>query len=308
MRELIGPRSVAILIASSFLLAEGVALADDKAECVAAYDKAQSDRKNSALRSAKAQLLVCSADRCPQVVKSQCADWMDEVDKGIPTVSFAVTDEGGKDLTDVKVSFDGEVIKESLDGKAVAVDPGPHTFHFESGDRKPLDVKLTVREGDKARVIEVSWKGEGGSPKSLPEQPPDGSKPQEGGTKKLSPAFWVLGGVGVVGMGLFATFGGLGLSQKGKDEGKDGCAPKCTDDEVSSIKTKFLVADVSLAVGAASLAAATIVGIVSIVSGPSKPKAASDPKTTFLFVPLQDTRRPERPAPVGGYFGLSTSF
>jgi hypothetical protein len=75
----------------------------------------------------------------------------------------------------------------------------------------------------------------------------------------------VLGGIGVAGLAVFATFGAMGLSEK--SDAETSCAPNCTDDEVGSIRTKFLIGDIGLGVGVASLAAAVIVGVVSASSG-----------------------------------------
>jgi len=74
-------------------------------------------------------------------------------------------------------------------------------------------------------------------------------------------------GLGVVGMGMWGVFGGLGLAAKSDAEST--CAPNCTDDDISGIKTDFLVADVSLGVGAAALAGAAIIGIVWATSSSS---------------------------------------
>ena len=269
---------------------------DQKAACVAAYEDAQTFRSKSALRDSHEKLLICAAQSCPQVVAEQCAGWLEEVEKALPSVNFAVTDEQGKDLVDVRVSFDGVLLKDHLDGKAVPVDPGSHTFKVESRTRKPLELQVVVREGEKNRQIDMTWKGVAPIEK-VPQLPPT-EAPHPGA--KLSPAFWVLGGAGVLGLGLFATFGGLGLSQKSSDAGVGGCAPKCSASEVSSIKTKFIAADVSLTIGLASLAGAAVVGIVSIASNkPSAPAPAKSGGTVSITA---------APAPGGGYVGLEGRF
>jgi hypothetical protein len=297
-------RPIAILAACAASLFVGSlgssARADDKAACVSAYEDAQTLRSKGQLRGAHEKLLVCAAQTCPKVVLDQCAGWLDEVEKAMPTVNFAVTDENGKDLADVAVSFDGAPLKSSLDGKAIAVDPGKHNFRFDAPGRKPIELMVVVREGEKARVIDATWKGVAPleTPKAGPHEGGAGGGAEPSGGRKLSPAFWVLGGAGVVGLGLFATFGGLGLSQKSKDAGAGGCAPRCSDSEVSSIKTKFVVADVSLAVGLASLAGAGVFGIVALTSKPSAAPPAKASSLTFTAAPTLG----------GGYVGLSGRF
>ncbi len=277
----------------------GAARADEKAACVAAYEDAQTLRSKSQLRAAHEKLLVCAAQTCPKVVFEQCAGWLDEVEKSIPTVNFAVTDEQGKDLVDVTVSFDGAVLKKGLDGKSIGVDPGPHKFKFESPGRAPIEQDVLVREGEKSRVIDATWKGVakpgGGSGDATKGA---GASGDAGPRAKLSPAFWVLGGVGVVGLGLFGTFGGLGLSQKSKDAGAGGCAPRCTDAEVSSIRTKFIAADVSLSIGLASLAGAGVFGILAATSGSKSAKPKSATSLTVTAGPTYG----------GGFLGVSGGF
>lgn len=68
-------------------------------------------------------------------------------------------------------------------------------------------------------------------------------------------ATWVLGGVGVAGLGVFAGFGLAGRS--GQSDLEDRCSPRCSPAEAKSTKTKYLIADIGLGVGVVSLAAAT---------------------------------------------------
>lgn len=266
------PRLVWAVLASVLAVtsvAPGIAAAYDGPTCAAAYEDNQIQRKKFALRAAREKLLVCVDETCPSVIRSQCADWLREVEQSIPTVTFAALDESGAEISDVTVLFDDVILKEGLDGKAVAVDPGKHTFKFVAGDRAPIEQELTVREGEKSRIVKVSWEGKTppGDGSGGGDVEPPGT---EGGGASVHPATWILGGVGVVGMGLFATFGIIGLNEKADASAENGgCEPNCTEDVVDSIRTKFIVADVSLGIGVASLVGAGIVAIVSLSSGSS---------------------------------------
>ena len=57
-----------------------------------------------------------------------------------------------------------------------------------------------------------------------------------------------------MGLGVFATSGIMGLSQKGD---LDNCKGSCAQSDVDAAKRKFLVADIGLGVGLLSLGAAT---------------------------------------------------
>lgn len=259
------PRGIGSAALLAVALAAPAALAQGgdatKEACVAAYDETQTLRQAGSLRSARDKALACSQEQCPAIVKKDCAQWLGEIDAALPRVSFAVKDAAGQDTSAARVFMDGKLLLERLDAAAVPVDPGERLFRIEIEGQEPREQRVIVREGEKGRVIEVSFatagasEGGGPAPMQLEERGDGGGIPA---------ASWVLGGVGVVGVGLFATFGALGLSEKSDAEDPStGCAPSCTDDEVDSIRTKFLVADVSLGVGVAAIGAAVIVALVA---------------------------------------------
>jgi hypothetical protein len=103
-----------------------------------------------------------------------------------------------------------------------------------------------VREGEKNREVTVVFKA--------PEPPPSPPPPPPAFERPVPVAVWVLGGLTVVGGALFATFGALGVSERGST-----CAPQgCTESQRDSIETKFRIGDISLAVGAAALVTGTV--------------------------------------------------
>jgi hypothetical protein len=242
-------RASALLV---LLAAPSLARAADPQACVEAYEEGQKLRSEGSLQAAKERFLICADPGCPAITKSDCTTWVSEVDQSQPTIIFAVTDREGKDVTSVRISVDGKLLLESLDGKAKPIDPGSHRIVVELDGEAPVERELVVREGEKNRKVDFSF---------APEQA--GGAGSGGGS--ISPATWVLGGIGVAGIAVFATFGALGLSEK--SDAETTCAPNCTDDEVGSIRTKFIIGDIGLGVGVASLAAAVIVGIVSASSG-----------------------------------------
>jgi hypothetical protein len=212
-------------------------------QCVQAYEDGQQARKRGELKKAAEAFTVCAAESCPDLTKTDCVQWLGEVEAQRPTVVLALVDENGKDVANARVFVDGELHAESLDGKALALDPGPHKVRIVVLGKPEVSEELVVREGDKLRKVELKL-GAAGEGSAL------GS---------ISPITWVLAGVGGASLVTFATVGGLGLAGRS-------CAPTCTDDEVAAIETKFIVADVFLAVGLTSLAAGLVVGLVSATS------------------------------------------
>jgi hypothetical protein len=61
-------------------------------------------------------------------------------------------------------------------------------------------------------------------------------------------------GIGVVGLAGFVTFASLGKSEQRELEAT--CAPDCVRGDVDAVRTKYLVADVSLGVAVVSLGVA----------------------------------------------------
>jgi hypothetical protein len=93
------------------------------------------------------------------------------------------------------------------------------------------------------------------------------------------------------------TLGVLGKSQR--DDLRDSCAPSCPEDDVGSVRTKLILADVSLGVGVVSLGVATYLFIASAGSKPKPPLADAEKARLWLDV---------APRTGGGSLSLSGTF
>ncbi len=257
------------VVASSILLpslfvSETASAAGEGNVCTAAYEKAQYLRRDKKMRAARKELLTCSQATCPGAIVSDCTQWMGEVDKVIPSVVFDARDPKGQSIADVKVTMDGtEVLQTKLDGTAVQVDPGNHAFHFELADGTSGDQQVLVLEGEKARVITYTVAGAAAGPAQPPQNPPE--QPSSGGSKTLA---YVVGGVGVASLAVGIIVGALGSSQASSDKNPappngNGCAPNCSDSEVSSIKTKLIISDIFIPVGIVGIGAGIVLYLVS---------------------------------------------
>lgn len=178
---------------------EGRAWAIDTAQCLAASEKGQRARAAGKLREAKEAFQVCNQDTCPAIVRSDCSKWRDELQASAPSVVFGARDAKGHDLFDVTVSMDGEVVTRKLDGKAVTVDPGPHTFKLEAPGFPAVTEKALIKEGEKARAITVTFADPGGTAAAQTKddpQPQRGADTSRGGGHTVLP--WIVVGVGGV--------------------------------------------------------------------------------------------------------------
>lgn len=217
--------------------------------CVRAAEDAQSVRSAHRLRAAFKHLLVCSQSNCPTVIRKDCSYWLAEVEKLLPSVTVQAVDRDGHDLTDVSVTVDGEPLVSRLEGLAVPVDPGTRTFRFEHVGSTPIEQKVVIREGQKGRLLRVMF-----DPRPPP--PPPVPKPAERRYRIPAPTV-VFGALGVAALGSFGYFGITGRHDA--SELADGCGRNrtCSESQVSPVRTKLLIADVSLGVGLVSLGAAT---------------------------------------------------
>jgi hypothetical protein len=265
-------------------------LADDKAACLDAAKKGQRFKDNHKLVEAREQLRICAAAVCPAVVQSDCAIWLAEVDAALPSVVVTAKNGAGADLVDVKVSMDGQALVSKLDGHAVAMNAGPHTFHFAAVDGSTLDRQVVVREGEKNQSITVVL-GAVPTPPTRPPPPPvpgpaletpaTGPTPQPpphavetpsdsgGSSGTLKTVGWVLGGAGVVGLGVGTVFGFIAMGDKDAAH----CVNNiCDPGTTGGIKSSALVSDVGWIAGGVLLASGAAL-VLFAPSGSHEPNA-----------------------------------
>ena len=125
MHRPIQSASAAAVIAMLLALPLPVYAADPTtADCLNANNRSIDLRNNHRLRAARGQLLICAANNCPADIRKECTRRVDEVNGQIPTIIFEAKDAAsGKDLSAVKVTMDGELIADRLEGTAISIDP-----------------------------------------------------------------------------------------------------------------------------------------------------------------------------------------
>lgn len=272
---------LASLVAAALVFGVTAAHAQEKTkeECIAANESAQTMRTGGKLRDAKAQLLVCIDKTCPSVIRDDCAERLDALDRAIPTIVFTAKGTAGADLTTVVVTMDGVKIAERLDASAIAVDPGEHTFEFSSEGYPPITKKILVREGAKGHQELVDFAPGSGSVAG----PPGGGAPavvdsSSGDTQRI--AAYAVGAVGIVGIGLGTVFG-LKASSTYKDaESHCPSGPSsCTQEGITGgedAHTQAAISTASFVVGTVLLGGALVLYFTAPSS--SAPKTARAPR------------------------------
>lgn len=153
-------------------------------ECVAANTKGQELRRDHKLSAAREQLQRCAGLSCPEVVRDDCAKRLDELEHVQPTIVFDAKDAVGNDLSAVRVTVDGRVLTEKLEGTALLIDPGEHAFVFEAAGRVRVARTFVLKEGEKDRRERVVLDA---APRGAP-APPVAATPPSAAPSVLEPA------------------------------------------------------------------------------------------------------------------------
>jgi len=256
----------ALLFGVALVAVVGPASADEMDVCATAAERAQPKRKAGELTAARAELVTCSRSVCPAVIRNDCQKWLADVDKAIPTVIFRVVDEAGKDLVDVEVTLDDKPLVAKLDGRPLSVDPGAHTIRYSAAGHAAVSEPIVIRETEKNRLVNVTLKSvTATAPVATTTTPAKAESPK----KVVSPIAYVLGGVAAAAIGTGVAFWVIGSGERG--DLRDSCAKTstCSDDAIDGAKTKLVVGDVLVGVGAIAAAA----GVYLVLT--AKPQASS---------------------------------
>lgn len=147
----------------------GSASASDTAACTSAAEKGQRARAAGKLLEAQKHFTMCAgAMRCPAIVEQDCAKWAAEVADATPSIVVDARDPDGRDVGDVTVIVDGTVVATELDGKAIPIDPGPHSVVFARKGSPDVVEHIIAKEGAKARPLRVTFSRSSSAPESAP--------------------------------------------------------------------------------------------------------------------------------------------
>ncbi len=237
------------------------------AVCEQAYEEAQVRRQKRTLLAARESLMRCAQADCPKVAQTDCSAWLVEVERSIPSVVI-LPRRAGVDLVDVVTVIDGtpSLVKP---GDAVLLEPGPHRVVVQVGGQEQA-ATFTLPEGEKLRQVVLEF--------NRPEAPQEASS---GG----QPAFLVTavatGAGAIVGFGLFAALGGIGLSEENELEA---CKPGCSSTSVRDVGDLYVAADAALVTGAVLAAMSAtffLVWAVTPEASPSGQTMALRPAVSF---------------------------
>jgi hypothetical protein len=264
------------------LFCAGRALAQDeppsKASCAQAYESSQESRAAGHLQETQKRLSVCARPECPSFVQKDCARWLEEVDRELPSVLVSAPDLDPEIASSVSIAIDGNAVPGALGGTAVKLDPGRHELVAESPGRPPVKRIIMAQQGVQNREVALDFGAIASSSPSAPAPLDTGAE----SSTSLRPYAYVAWGIGAVGLGMFAVLGTLGRADEQglKDDcpgatpdasqvGPGVCLRATADDRKAIYEREFTFADVGLVTGIMGAAAGTVLFIISAPESPS---------------------------------------
>jgi hypothetical protein len=244
------------------------ALADEKENCAAAYTDGQSLRDAHKLVEARAKLRACSQPACASFMQRDCAQWLEQVEQGLPSVVLIAHTASGAAVVDATVVIDDAPtpVATRLDGRAIDVDPGEHRFTFTTPGGDRVVVTSVVVEAEHAQKVVGTIGAMPGVTGGA-----GGDEAHAAATSSPLRTFgFVVGGLGVASLVTGAVFGIVAMASKGSSCDATGqCSPAGT---VSKLTTEANVSTATLVAGGVLAAA----GLTMVILGsPQRSKSAS---------------------------------
>jgi hypothetical protein len=222
-----------------------------KDECVDANENAQVARKQGHLRNARELFRTCVAESCPDVLRSDCAWRLAEIERSMPSVVVSALSALRNPLAEVIVSIDGDKpIAAPADG-VIELDPGPHDLSFtHDGTLIRSAVNLVAGQQHVPLTLTFNDRVQEGAD----------TKPQGGRRDATLPL--VIGAFGVVGLGLGSAFGLAAISKNSASNANGHCDSSGCDSTGTGLRNVALddarVSTVAFAAGLALVGAGAV--------------------------------------------------
>ena len=247
----------------------------DQRACLTAHSKAQTLKKETRFLEAQEQLFICSSATCPGPVIADCGRWLEELDRRTPSLAFSVRLDN-VESQEARVVLDGKVVADR--SGITKVDPGRHVVRVELPPFEPREEVVFARDGAGTQVVRFAFETE--KPGLEPSPAPLAAQPSEPPQRPVPTVVYPLLGLSVAGVASFGVFAWIGNERQRELE--EECEPSCTDDEVQPMKNSYMIGDVSLAIGVASLVSAGII----YLARPTKPATQTEPGWSLQVQPV----------------------
>ncbi len=234
--------------------------------CVEAHDNARVLMLEEKWLEARDGMLRCQEPACPLAIRSDCAAWLEEVARVLPTLLVVVErDDDGN--APVELELDGKKLALPNPPTPIEVLPGTHLVRVSLAPYPAVERVVVLGKGEKNHLVRVQFARERPAPAPAPvaPRPPERSRP-------IPVVTYALAGGAVA---AFATSGILlGSALASRDEALDSCAPECPSEDRESIDARLLAADIF---GAAGIVLGGF-AVYTFVTRPTVERAAVVPK------------------------------
>lgn len=259
--------SLALFAACSWA-SERACRAATKEECLEAHGRGQDLREAGRLTSARQTFFACAQSACPALIQADCARFGEELDRLVPSVSFAARDPSGADLPDTAVYVDDQPVATRLDdGRSYDLDPGKHAVRFVHAGRE-TEVTVVLSQGEKGRGVVATFAADDAlaATRGMPATPPAPVVPK----KPALPL--VVAGAGALAAVTGAVLAGVGLGQvpSSCSIGSRQCVAAPGDPAFQRAHDAVQLANVGVAVGAGG-AAVLVGGVLWYALSPARP-------------------------------------
>jgi hypothetical protein len=266
-------------LAGPDLWAKNPAATITKDQCVDFNAQAQSLRRQGRFAEARDKLLACSDAACPQIVREDCIERRDELDRAQPTIVLDIEDESGNARSDATVVLDSQKLPQPPG--TVPVDPGEHTLVVTAPGAARFAGTVVLKEGQKERHETVLLARE--APATEATQPPASEHDASGSPHRAS-GLGLRTALGIAAEGLalagVVTGAGLGLgASSALNDQKRNCGSptQCPNHALalsdhSTVVTDSTWSTVGFVAGGAFLVAGTW---LLLTGGPTAPPGAA---------------------------------
>lgn len=257
---------LAFVVSLAWPGAQASAASRAQRQCARTFENAQEQALDGKLVEASEMFEGCAQRHCGRALKRECTRALRRIRRDLPTVVLSFRGHEGEQIDDVRVMLDGSPLTDSIDDVAIPVNPGFHTFAFETADGRRVEKLQTIRRGDKELPILAEAEGPP-APAPSAEEVADGSEgpatidmefdepPEaEQGGESLAP--YIVGGASiVVGVGAFI---GLRVLANSKYADLPKCFPDCSLSQIEEVQTLYTASNLSLVAAAAGTGVAAV--------------------------------------------------
>jgi hypothetical protein len=213
--------------------------------CIESHERAGILRLEERWEEARQAMLACAEASCPLALRTDCGRWLEEFTEMLPTLLVVVErDDDGREP--VRLSLDGRELDLSEPLHPIEVLPGTHRLTFNLASYAPVESEVTVRVGEKNKVVRVRFAREP-SKAPAPERAPPPPAPMQSSHRPVPGLTYGFAGGALLAFGASGAMLAAALSRR--DDARERCAPGCYDGQRQEVERLLLGADLAAAGG-----------------------------------------------------------